>query len=164
MKICFPVVENQSIESRVHGRFGTAKLFLLVDSDTRQVEHVIPCDPADGPFWNLSTAGADAVVVGNIGARSLFELERRGMKVFQAQKSTVADNLESMAKSGLPELTDAVDLDEVGETGRGRGVGFGAGAGFGAGRGVRCGLGRGSGRGRGTGRGAGLGFGRGNRY
>lgn len=170
MKVCFPVVENQNLESRVHGRFGTAKLFLLVDSETRQVERVIPCDPADGPFWEVSAAGAEAVVVGNIGARSLLELERRGMKVFQASKSTVADNLESMANSGLPELTDAVGLDDVGPVGRGRGgVGLGAGPNNGVGRGIRCRGGRGTGQGFGRGagrggRGAGLGFGRGNGY
>jgi predicted Fe-Mo cluster-binding NifX family protein len=165
MKICFPVDENKGLESRIHGRFGTAGLFLLVDSETRQIEEMGHHDPLNGPLWNFGGWHVDAIVAGNIGARTLAELSRAGLKVYQARKATVAENLEVMAKSELPELTAQAlgqDLDAGFRSAAGLGRGSGQGLGFGAGRGAgRCG---GRGAGRGTGLGLGRGAGRGCRY
>ena len=168
MKICFPVDENKGLESKIHGRFGTARMFLLVDSETGTIEELQGRSPQVGPQFDFDGTDVEAIVIGNIGSRTLFELNRSGLKVYQAQKSTLADNLELAKKSELTELTTSSFRDEA-DTGFGAGRGVGMGAGFGSGRGARC-VGRGKGRsggrgaGRGNGRGAGFSVGPGERF
>ena len=144
MKICFPIFNDKQLDSRIHGRFGTARRFLVVDSESRQIED------RPGPEWfarlrqNTGPIDIDAVVVGNIGAKSLVDLERRGIKVYQACKATVAANLEIMAESALTELTSEESFPDFVPRGRsaGKSVGnCGRNAGSGQGRGGRCGLG-----------------------
>ena len=144
MKICFPIFNDKELDSRIHGRFGTARRFLVIDSETRRIEDRL------GPEWlarqrqNSGPSGIDVVVVGNIGPKSLAELERRGIRVYQACKATVAANLEIMAESGLAELTSDEFFPDVVARRRpaGKAVGnFGRNAGHGQGHGRRCGLG-----------------------
>ena len=146
MKICFPVVENQGLDSRIHGRFGTAGTFLVVDSETRQVEEVANHDPLSGPVQNLKEWQVDAVVAGNIGGRTLARLAHSGLKMLQACKPTVVENLDVMAQSGLAELTSS-QPGEGFAPGVELGRQLGCGAGRGLGRRARLGAGRGAGRG-----------------
>lgn len=145
MKICFPVVTDQGLKSRIHGRFSTTATFLLVDSESRQIENARQHDPARGPVRDFTGWQVDAVVVGNIGRPSLTELRRSGLKVFQARKPTVAENLEAMAQSELTELTEP-EISENLEAGRRQGQGFGRGRAGGSGAGRGTGGGRGAGR------------------
>ncbi|HKL24661.1 MAG TPA: NifB/NifX family molybdenum-iron cluster-binding protein [Desulfuromonadales bacterium] len=150
MKICFPIFNDKQLDSRIHGRFGTARRFLVVDSESRQIED------RPGPEWfarlrqNTGPIDIDAVVVGNIGAKSLVDLERRGIKVYQACKATVAANLEIMAESGLTELTSEEFVPRGRSAGKAVGT-CGRNAGSGQGRGGRCGLGFGRRHGAGDG-------------
>lgn len=145
MKICFPIDQDKGLASRIHGRFGSAGTFMLVDSETRRIEDVRSHDPLSGPVWQFDGWQVDAVVVGNIGARTLAELSRSGLRAFQACKPTVAENLEFMAQSELRELTSP-QLPEAFGAGFGMGRGLGQGTGRGAGRGAGRRAGRGAGR------------------
>ncbi len=37
MKICFPVQENEGLGSRVYNHFGSAPMFIVVDTETDNV-------------------------------------------------------------------------------------------------------------------------------
>ncbi|MCP3176027.1 MAG: NifB/NifX family molybdenum-iron cluster-binding protein [Desulfuromonadales bacterium] len=110
MKICFPVESNEGMESVVFGHFGSAPLFVVVDTESRAVQAVNNGDKdhAHGqckPLRALGGQQVDAIVVGGIGSGALMGLNRVGLKVFQAQGVTVADNLACLREDSLPELT-----------------------------------------------------------
>ncbi|WP_429884643.1 NifB/NifX family molybdenum-iron cluster-binding protein [Geoalkalibacter halelectricus] len=110
MKVCFPVEHNVGLESPVYGHFGSAPLFVLVDSETQEVRQLANRDlhhrhGACSPLKALGGEQVQAIVVGGIGAGALSGLLQAGLKVFQAQGVTVADNLALIKQSGLSELT-----------------------------------------------------------
>ncbi len=110
MKICFPVERNEGLDSPVFGHFGSAPLFMVVDTETREVREIANRDlhhahGACSPLKALGGQAADAIVVGGIGAGALMGLNRAGLKVYQAEGATIADNLASLRADGLPELT-----------------------------------------------------------
>ena len=112
MKLCFPVERNEGMESPVYGHFGSAPLFVVVDTDTRQVQEVANRDlhhthGACSPLKALGGAAMDAIVVGGIGAGALAGLNRAGLTVYQALGATIADNLALLAQVKLPVLTPA---------------------------------------------------------
>jgi len=112
MKICFPVSRNDGLESQVFGHFGSAPRFVLVDSDTRELQEVTNQDRhhahgACSPLRALGDHQVDAIVVGGIGAGALMGLNRAGLKVYRAQGSTIADNLACLSQRELSELTPA---------------------------------------------------------
>ncbi len=110
MKICFPVEQNEGLESSVYGHFGSAPLFVVVDSVSGEVQEVVNRDlhhehGACSPLKALGGQEAEAIVVGGIGAGALMGLNRAGLKVYRALGVTIADNLASLANVELPELT-----------------------------------------------------------
>ena len=129
MKLCFPVERNEGLNSPVFGHFGSAPLFMVVDTDTREVSEVVNRDQhhAHGtcsPLKALGGTAADAIIVGGIGAGALMGLNRAGMKVYKARGATVADNLTWFDGDQLHELSP----DQVcGGHGHGHGHGHGCG-------------------------------------
>lgn len=113
MKICFPIVSDQGMESRISDHFGSAPALLVVDTESGTTAVTIKstqphehgrCNPLKG----LSDT-VEAVAVKGIGGGALNELMRAGLKVFRADGETVADNLACFAEENLPELsTDQV--------------------------------------------------------
>ena len=131
MKICFPVAENQGMESAVYGHFGSAPQFLVVDTETREIKALNNGDEhhAHGACQPLKALGGqevDAIVVGGIGGGALMGLNRAGLTVYQAQGLTIAENISCFALNALPVLTPA-------QTCGGHAHGHGAGAGHGNG-------------------------------
>ncbi|MBE0598721.1 MAG: diguanylate cyclase [Desulfuromonadales bacterium] len=112
MKLCFPVERNEGMESPVYSHFGSAPLFVVVDTETRQVSEIANRDlhHAHGncsPLKALGNVTVDAIVVGGIGAGALAGLNRAGLTVYRAMGATVADNLAMLAQVELPVLTPA---------------------------------------------------------
>jgi predicted Fe-Mo cluster-binding NifX family protein len=110
MKICFPTAGNQGMESPILEHFGSAPMFLLVDSQTGEIEERSNRDKGHAhgncqPLRALAGITCDAIVVGGIGRGALSGLNRAGLKVFQAHPGTIADNLARMATAQLKELT-----------------------------------------------------------
>jgi predicted Fe-Mo cluster-binding NifX family protein len=108
MKVCFPVVENQGLESQVFGHFGSAPGFVIVDIVTNEITAINnkdqvhqhgACNPAAG----LSGYQVDAVVVGGIGGGALNKLNNAGMRVFQGREGSVAENIALFRADELPE-------------------------------------------------------------
>ena len=110
MKVCFPVVKADGLESEVYGHFGSAPVFLFVETDGNHLTSVNNRDQhhvhgACNPMKALNNQKVDVVVVGGIGAGALSRLNQLGIKVFQARASTVKENIMMLNNQNLPEFT-----------------------------------------------------------
>lgn len=108
MKVCFPVLENQGLESQVHGHFGSAPGFVVVDIITNELTSINNSDKihehgACNPVAGLGGHHVDAIVVGGIGGGALHKLNSAGIRAFQAQGGTIAENIALFRADGLPE-------------------------------------------------------------
>lgn len=108
MRVCFPVMEHRGLESQVHGHFGSAPGFVVVDILTSEVTEINNSDQihehgACNPVAGLGGHQVDAIVVGGIGGGALQKLNRAGMRVFQAREGTISENIELFRVDGLPE-------------------------------------------------------------
>ncbi|MCD4721794.1 MAG: dinitrogenase iron-molybdenum cofactor [Desulfobacula sp.] len=106
MKIAFPVKENNGLESIVDEHFGVAQTFLIVDLETRKLElkdnrKLL----AEGSKCKIGVFKkkdqVDAVVTRCMGDGSQRSLTASNIKVFQAQKETILENLELLEKDEL---------------------------------------------------------------
>ena len=110
MKVCFPVQRNEGLESRVYNHFGSADMFIVVDTDINDV-FVIDNgnkDHAHGacnPVRALGDRKVDSVVVGSIGSGALQRLRQSGIRVYRARAAGVKDNIEMLRNQSLPEYT-----------------------------------------------------------
>lgn len=106
MKIAFPVKENKGLESVMDDHFGTAGYFLIVDTQTRSIEFM-ENQKLSGEETKCKTSvlgknpGIDAVITNCLGDGSRRSLTTSNIKVFQAKKQTVLENLELMEKNEL---------------------------------------------------------------
>jgi predicted Fe-Mo cluster-binding NifX family protein len=109
MKICIPVLEDLGRNSPVCGHFGSAPLFLLVDtvSDTFQplVNRTHEGGGGCNPLRSIEGAGVDAMLVGGIGGGPLMRLQAAGIRVMRAEGATVAEAIAALAHG-------AADMDE----------------------------------------------------
>lgn len=108
MKICFPVEENVGLDSKVFGHFGSAPLFVIVDSETSEITAINNSDKvhqhgACNPVAGLGGHPVDAIVVGGIGGGALHKLNSAGIRAFQAQQGTISHNLDLFKAGTLPE-------------------------------------------------------------
>ncbi len=110
MKVCFPVQKDEGFESQVYNHFGSAPIFILVDTraegvhrvDNRDLHHV---HGACNPVMALGGQKVDALVVGGIGGGALMKLNAMGVKVYEAGTRTVKENLALLRENKLQELT-----------------------------------------------------------
>ncbi|MFH1350897.1 MAG: NifB/NifX family molybdenum-iron cluster-binding protein [Pseudomonadota bacterium] len=105
MKIAFPTEEDNGLESRVYNHFGSAPLFVIVDSDSGAFEPVVNHDQhhLHGRCQPLEAVGGrtvEAVVLGGIGAGALQKLNTAGIKTYRAVDGTISENL-NLIKAGL---------------------------------------------------------------
>ncbi len=108
MKVCFPILENKGLESAVYGHFGSAPEFVVVDTVTNEFTLVSNTDKihehgACNPVAGLGGHKVDAIVVGGIGGGALQKLNRAGIRAFQSQEGTIAENIARFQADGLPE-------------------------------------------------------------
>jgi predicted Fe-Mo cluster-binding NifX family protein len=98
------------LESEVYGHFGSAPVFMVVDTKSSDVAVIQNRDKehehgACNPLKALNNEHIDAIVVGGIGAGALNKLNQQGIKVFQAQAQTVKENIKMLSVQNLPEFT-----------------------------------------------------------
>jgi predicted Fe-Mo cluster-binding NifX family protein len=108
MKVCFPVLENQGLESQVFGHFGSAPGFVVVDLSTNEITAINNSDQihehgACNPVAGLGGHQVNAIVVGGIGGGALQKLNNSGLRVFQACEGTIAANVLLFKANELPE-------------------------------------------------------------
>ena len=110
MKVCFPVQKDEGVESQVYNHFGSAPVFIVVETERKDVQRVDNSDQhhvhgACNPVMALGGQKVDALVVGGIGGGALMKLNAMGVKVYEAGSRTVKENLEMLKGNKLQELT-----------------------------------------------------------
>ncbi len=110
MRICFPVQNDKGMESTVYDHFGSAPVFVVVDTESDAVSSIMNRDQqhahgACNPLKALDGHQVDAVVVGGIGAGALNRLSQAGITVHRSQAMTVRENVTLFAAKRLPVLS-----------------------------------------------------------
>jgi predicted Fe-Mo cluster-binding NifX family protein len=110
MKIAFPTQEDRQMQSEVYSHFGSAKYFIVVDSETDDVTTINnqDLDHQHGNCQPLQALGGkivDAVIVGGIGAGALRKLVDAGIRTYRAAEGTVSENLDLIKAEKLPDFT-----------------------------------------------------------
>ena len=110
MKVCFPSEKDAGLESLVYNHFGSAPMFIVVDTATSVVSKVTNEDQhhthgACNPIKALGSEAVDAVVVGGIGGGALGRLTQMGIKVYRSSGATVKENLALLSAAQLAEYT-----------------------------------------------------------
>ncbi len=108
MRLCFPVQRDEGITSAVYNHFGSAPLFIVVDTDTKEAGTIVNRDQhhahgACNPIKAIDNQKIDAVVVGGIGAGALTRLNQLGIRVYRAQLPTVRENVSLFLEQKLSE-------------------------------------------------------------
>jgi predicted Fe-Mo cluster-binding NifX family protein len=110
MKICFPVQHDDGIDSIVYNHFGSAPVFVVVDTDTNGLSAINNRDQhhshgACSPMKALDNQKVDAIVVGGIGAGALTRLNQMGIIVHRSAAPTIRENMALFTSQKLPVLT-----------------------------------------------------------
>ena len=143
-----------TIDSEVDPRFGRARYFLIVDTDTMEVEAISNSNAMGGGGVGIASAqlvankGAEAVLTGNCGPNAFSALAQVNIPVITGVSGKIKDALEAY-KAGKYQEAAKANVDE--HFGKNPGVGFGGPQAmnqqtFGDGQ-MRGGGGRGMGRG-----------------
>ena len=108
MKICFPVVTDEGMESTIYGHFASAPLFVIIDTLTQQSSSVANCDQSNpyggcNPFSALKDQQLAGIIVSGIGDESLRVMNMCGFKVYQADSQIVAENVALFTTDNLTE-------------------------------------------------------------
>ncbi|MBI4683723.1 MAG: NifB/NifX family molybdenum-iron cluster-binding protein [Nitrospirae bacterium] len=109
MKLCFPIQKNDGMESSVFNHFGSAPMFVVVDTETNNTSVINNRNQhhehgACNPLQALSNSSIDVVIVGGIGTGALSKLLQTGIKVYQANSGNVRENLAQFLNRSLPEF------------------------------------------------------------
>ncbi len=109
-RLCFPVTKDDGLESVVYEHFGSAPMFIVVDSENKKIESLTNMDLHHqhgqcNPMKALGNNKVDVVVVGGIGGGALKGLQAQGIKVFKAQAGTVRENIELFKSGSLTEMS-----------------------------------------------------------
>ncbi len=110
MRVCFAAEKDEGMNSMVYGHFGSAPVFVMVDTETGTVASVgnrdmIHVHGACNPIAAIGGRGVNAVVVGGIGAGALNRLNAEGIEVYAAMAETIAQNVDLLKEGKLPVLT-----------------------------------------------------------
>lgn len=110
MKVCFAVEKDEGVNSAVYGHFGSAPVFIVVDTATDSVGTVNNRDlnhvhGACNPIQAIGGGAVDAVVVGGIGAGAITGLNAQGIRVYASSAETVKENLALLKEGKLPLMT-----------------------------------------------------------
>ncbi len=109
MRLGFPVVRDEGMDSRIYGHFASAPMFLSVDTETGEVISFENCDQQNpfagcNPFKALVGRSLDNMIVSGIGDGYLELLNMMGMVVYQAESENVRENIDLFKKDALLQL------------------------------------------------------------
>ena len=126
MNICIPVTEDRGLESPVSAHFGSAPLFLVVDTATGGCRAVpnLNLHHDHGmcrPLSSLAGERLDGIVVGGIGRGALGKLQASGIRVYLSGSSTAGETVDAFVAGTLREVTPAEACAQHGGGPHGRG-------------------------------------------
>lgn len=131
MKICI-TSSGENLDSPVNPRFGRCPYFLVVDTETKDVQAVenTGAGAARGAgiaaTQTVSDLGCKVIITGNVGPNAFYALNAAGIKAFTGAFGKSCE--EALKDYNEGKLTEASATTA-------RGFGFGRGGGFGRGRG-----------------------------
>lgn len=106
--------QGKELANEVDPRFGRAKWFLVVDTETGESEpydNALNLNAAQGAgiqtAKNIADWGAEAVVTGNVGPNAFKTLQAANIKIFLTDKSTVQDAIDAFKAGDLKEVDRA---------------------------------------------------------
>jgi len=108
VKICFPITNDNGIDSTLYGHFASTPLFLIFDTATRQ-SSVVPNRDEKNPFAGCNPFSAlrgrqlDGIVAGGIGDDALRAMNLCGFRVYEAQSGSITENVALFEKNELLE-------------------------------------------------------------
>lgn len=110
MKLCFPVKEDNGLESMVFNHFGSSPLFIVYNSDTNETGLINNQDLGHvhgmcNPFKALNGEIVDVIIVGGIGSGAIKKLNSMGIKVYRASEDSIQKNIDLFGSNSLAELT-----------------------------------------------------------
>lgn len=111
MKVAICAKEG-SLQSEVDDRFGRAKYFVMVDteSEVEEVERNPALTLGSGAGVQsaqlLSDRGIQVLIAGNVGPKAARALEAAGIQTYRAKHRTVSENLEALEKGQLQQAPD----------------------------------------------------------
>lgn len=110
MNICIPVEDDRGLDSPVCAHFGSAPLFMIVDTETRSCRALPNTNQHHGhgmcmPLASLDGEKVDALVVGGIGMGALNKLQARGINVFLSDRPTVREAVDAHGEGRLRPVT-----------------------------------------------------------
>jgi predicted Fe-Mo cluster-binding NifX family protein len=109
MRICVPTSTDAGLTAPVHGHFGSAPFFTLVDEDGGNLK-VIPNQNDHSqhgmcsPLGKLQGEEFDAMVVAGMGRRAMQAIQASGAKVLLAAGPTIQANLDALKAGTLGEM------------------------------------------------------------
>lgn len=123
MNICIPIENDQGLDSHVYGHFGSAPLFLVIDTETGACRTIANANRVHGhgmcqPVAALGGEKVDGIVVGGIGLGALTKLNAAGYRVFQANHATAKETVEAF-RSGKLAVVSAEHACQGGHHGQG---------------------------------------------
>ncbi|MEW6719515.1 MAG: NifB/NifX family molybdenum-iron cluster-binding protein [Thermodesulfobacteriota bacterium] len=112
MKLCIPVTEDKGLDSPVCAHFGSAPLFLVVDTESGVCRAIANRTHHQGhgtcrPMMSLASERVDAIAVGGIGMGALGKLAAAGVRVYVTRELTAGETASSLKAGTLPEATPA---------------------------------------------------------
>ncbi|MEN8126957.1 MAG: NifB/NifX family molybdenum-iron cluster-binding protein [Planctomycetota bacterium] len=113
MKVVITAQGNE-VSSEVDLRFGRAANLIVMDTETGDFQthsNTTNLNAAQGAGIqtgrNVAELGVEAVITGNVGPNAMKTLKAAGVKVFPAEKQTVAEAVESFKAGNLKEVDQA---------------------------------------------------------
>jgi predicted Fe-Mo cluster-binding NifX family protein len=110
MRICVPTGTEEGLTAAVHGHFGSAPFFTIVDTKTLAIEvrdnrGRVHAHGGCHPVGALDGLAVQAVVCGGMGLRALQKLEEAGIEVYRIDAPTVGDAVRLIQEGKAERLT-----------------------------------------------------------
>lgn len=126
MNICIPVIKDKGLQSRISPHFGSAPLFMMVDTESGECRALANQNRGHAhgkcrPLASLAGEDIQGVVVGGMGPGALNKLNAAGIEVFLSDRKTVEETLAAFKEGILSRMTADVAC------GHGHGHGHGGG-------------------------------------
>jgi predicted Fe-Mo cluster-binding NifX family protein len=112
MNVCIPVDEDKGLQSPVCTHFGSAPLFVIVDTDSASCRAIPNRNQHHGhgmcmPLASLRGEKIDGMVVRGIGGGALSKLQAAGIRVYLSDLPTVEATVSALKAGSLRDVTPA---------------------------------------------------------
>jgi predicted DNA-binding protein (UPF0251 family)/predicted Fe-Mo cluster-binding NifX family protein len=110
MNLCIPVTEDLGLKSPVCAHFGSAPIFMIVDTESESRRAISNSNQHHGhgmctPLASLQGEHIDGMAVGGIGMGALTKLQASGIRVFMSEHATVAATVAAFKAGTLRPMT-----------------------------------------------------------